>query len=77
MYNIKSSQTFSNENIILYEDNKINTLPKGLIDSILKTKINWEDIFYYMPLSDLRKLKITKVVERRLSHVKDLLLKEL
>lgn len=45
--------------------------------SILNCNLNWEDIFYDMPLSDLRKLKITKVVERRLSHVKDLLLKEL
>lgn len=54
-----------------------NSLPKDLMESILKTKINWTDVFSGLDLSDFRKEKIMELVEWRLSYVKDLLFEAL
>lgn len=50
-----------------------NLVPSEVIESILKSKIDWDLVFSELDLSELRKNKIIQLVEGRLEYVKDLL----
>lgn len=50
-------------------------IPNGVVDAILKSKLDWDLVFEDLDLSELRKSKIIELVEWRLDYVKDLLLK--
>lgn len=50
-------------------------IPNGVVDAILKSKLDWDLVFEDLDLSELRKNKIIELVEWRLDYVKDLLLK--
>lgn len=51
----------------------LKSIPNNLVKSILHHKLDWDDIFFGLELSDMRKDKIIELVEGRLEYVKDLL----